>query len=196
MSLAFDDIGPQIVFIVSPQINQQGKKAFWLPEKARIFAANNPQCPTYNRFHQRDTNNRRIGRMGHCQTRKAPKSPVPPPPALMTSKDDALRKTSPASQACRLAVVLSIVGCRWRSVRQSFCNPLTPAILQSCFLANGWSRRQASTNGSLTSGVKSMDEFVTLFMFMPKSDSLHSTDSMQLFVPCSRIRTLILGYSH
>ncbi|MGU0043427.1 hypothetical protein ACVXHA_14235 [Escherichia coli] len=27
MSLAFDDIGQQIVFIVSPQINQQGKRS-------------------------------------------------------------------------------------------------------------------------------------------------------------------------
>lgn len=96
--------------------------------------------------------------------------------------------------ACRLAVVLSTVGCRWRSVRQSFCNPLTPAILQAAF--GQWMvTPTGQLAGSLTSGVKSMDEFVTLFMFMPKSDSLHSTDSMQLFVPCSRIRTLILGYS-
>ena len=52
---------------------------------------------------------------------------------VIESKDDALRKTSPASRACRLAVVLSTIGCRWRNVRQSFCNPLTPAILQAAF---------------------------------------------------------------
>ncbi len=91
MSLAFDDIGPQIVFIVSPQINQQGKKAFSCRRKHGIFAANNPNCPTYNGFHQWDTNNRRIGAWGIAR-REAPKSPVLPPLVLMTSKDDALRK--------------------------------------------------------------------------------------------------------